>query len=261
MADPARASSYDAVAESYDLGRPGYPEELIEDTVRLSNIPPAGRILEIGCGTGQATRPFARRGYRMVCLEPGPHLARLARKNLSGYPGVSVREERLEDWPLEAKSFDLILAATSLHHVSPDVRYTRSARALKTGGSLAVFANHPGREDPGFRAELDEIYLRWRGPEEAKHFAEQTLERRIKCASDEIDQSGFFGGVETVRHPWTVEFDIPRYMAILDSDSGRLKHPPESQEGLKRDIASAITRRGGTVRRGYVAVLHLARWR
>jgi len=249
------------MAESYDLGRPGYPEELVEETVKMSGITRDGRILEIGCGTGQATRPFARRGYRMVCLEPGPHLARLARRNLADFPAVAVREERLEDWPLEPQSFDLVLAATSLHHVAPDYRYAKGAKALKTGGSLAVFANHPGQEDPGFRAELDEIYLRWRGQEEAKHFAEQTLERRIKYTTDEIDQSGLFGGVETVQRPWTVEFDIPRYMAILDSDSGRLKHPPQSQEGLKRDIALAVTRRGGTVRRGYVAVLHLVRRR
>jgi len=54
---------FDQAALDYDEVRPGYPEELIEDVISISDIPKDGRILEIGCGTGQATISFARRGY------------------------------------------------------------------------------------------------------------------------------------------------------------------------------------------------------
>ena len=54
---------FDQAALDYDEVRPGYPEELIEDVISISAIPKDGRILEIGCGTGQATIPFAKRGY------------------------------------------------------------------------------------------------------------------------------------------------------------------------------------------------------
>lgn len=247
------------MAEAYDSGRRGYPGHLIEDAVRLSGITPGGRILEIGCGTGQATLPFAKRGYRIECVEPGPNLARLARRNLASWPNAKVVVERFEDWRLEPASFDLVLAATSLHHVEPGVRYAKSAAALRPGGALAVLADHPGEEEPGFREELDAIYARWYGAESNRQFREWTLERRIKATSDEIDASGLFGPVEISIRPWTVEFDIPRYMALLESDSMRIQSSPESHEGLKRSIAEAVTRRGGRVRRGFVAVLSLAR--
>jgi SAM-dependent methyltransferase len=55
-------ATFDRVAPLYDEARPTYPEELFDDVVSLSGIPPGGRILEIGCGTGQATVLFARRG-------------------------------------------------------------------------------------------------------------------------------------------------------------------------------------------------------
>ena len=71
-------ATYDEVALLYDQARPGYPEALFDDVVSLSGIPPGGRILEIGCGTGQATVPLAQRGYPILCIELGENLAALA---------------------------------------------------------------------------------------------------------------------------------------------------------------------------------------
>src|ERR1700693_3852716 len=58
-------TTFDEDALLYDQARQGYPEALFNDIVALSDIPSHGRILEIGCGTGQATVPLARRGYRI----------------------------------------------------------------------------------------------------------------------------------------------------------------------------------------------------
>jgi len=41
---------FDQAALDYDEVRPGYPEELIEDVISISDISKDGRILEIGCG-------------------------------------------------------------------------------------------------------------------------------------------------------------------------------------------------------------------
>ena len=72
-------TTFNNVAELYDEVRPGYPEALIEDALTLSEIPPDGRILEIGCGTGKATLPFARRGYAIVIfVDDAPQLPKWA---------------------------------------------------------------------------------------------------------------------------------------------------------------------------------------
>ncbi len=259
MTNPARAASFDAVAAAYDLGRPGYPDAVVEDAIRLAGLPPGGAILEIGFGTGQATRPFAAKGFRMTCLEPGANLAELARRNLSACPDVTVLTQRFEDWPLETGAFDAVLAATSIHHVAEGQRYARPARALKPGGSLIVMGNHPGDEEPGFRKEIDECYARWWGAASSREYAKWTLERRINWVRDDIAKSGYFAAPVVRHHLWTDPYDVARYMAWLDSDSGRLQHPSEVQEGLKRDIAAVIQRRGGTVHRGIATILAVAR--
>ena len=86
---------FDEAAPLYDEARPGYPDELFDDVVSLSGIPFEGRILEIGCGTGQATVPFARRGYHVLCIELGENMAALARRNLRMYPQVGEGHGRL----------------------------------------------------------------------------------------------------------------------------------------------------------------------
>jgi ubiquinone/menaquinone biosynthesis C-methylase UbiE len=64
-----RARTFDEVAELYDQARRGYPEQLFDDLFALAKIPPdKSHILEVGCGTGQATCSLARRGCHVVCV-------------------------------------------------------------------------------------------------------------------------------------------------------------------------------------------------
>ena len=46
-------------------------------------LPAHGRVIEVGCGTGQMTLPFAQRGYTVVALDQGERLAALTRPALS----------------------------------------------------------------------------------------------------------------------------------------------------------------------------------
>ena len=53
--------TFNQAAERYDRARPTYPPALFDDLARLAGIGPGCRVLEIGCGTGQATVPLAER--------------------------------------------------------------------------------------------------------------------------------------------------------------------------------------------------------
>ncbi|HEY7217693.1 MAG TPA: class I SAM-dependent methyltransferase [Candidatus Binatia bacterium] len=131
--------SYDEIAGAYDRARPSYPDALVDDILTFAQMPQAGRVLEIGCGTGQATRSFAARGLRLVCLEPAPAVAQIARQRLQSFHLVEVIGETFEGWPVERDAFDLIFSATAFHWVRRDVRFLKAAQALRVGGTLAIF--------------------------------------------------------------------------------------------------------------------------
>jgi 16S rRNA A1518/A1519 N6-dimethyltransferase RsmA/KsgA/DIM1 with predicted DNA glycosylase/AP lyase activity len=55
-------------------------------------------VLEVGCGTGQATRPLAALGCSVTAVEPGRGMAALASTRLVALPKVSIEISRFEDW-------------------------------------------------------------------------------------------------------------------------------------------------------------------
>src|SRR5215204_4640687 len=134
--------TFDEDAERYDRARPGYPAAVFEDLLALTELGPGARVLEIGCGTGQATVPLAERGCRIVAVELGAELAAVARRNLARFPDVEVVTGAFEDWPLPPEPFDLVLSATAFHWIDPGVRVVKSAEALRPGGTLATIATY-----------------------------------------------------------------------------------------------------------------------
>ena len=59
MSSTKLKTTFNTASTLYEEIRPGYPEKLIEDVLDISGIENNSRILEVGCGTGKATRPFA----------------------------------------------------------------------------------------------------------------------------------------------------------------------------------------------------------
>jgi cyclopropane fatty-acyl-phospholipid synthase-like methyltransferase len=68
-------TTFDSAADLYQRARPEYPEALFDTLAELAGLGAGDRLLEVGCATGKATIPLARRGFRITCIEIGPRLA------------------------------------------------------------------------------------------------------------------------------------------------------------------------------------------
>jgi SAM-dependent methyltransferase len=249
------SQSFDTVAYQYDEFRPEYPQELVDSILALSRLPEGGRILEVGCGTGKATRLFARRGYAIHCIEPGGNLAALAARNLHDYPLVSFEIARFEEWQERPGAFDLVISAQAFHWVPAEVGYAKAARSLKPGGSLALFWNmHPGFHGQ-IGVELDEIYQKitpeLSGPE-------NTIEETIQERSAEIIQSGCFGPLTVRRFPWSRTYQTREFIGLISTYSDHIRLPAQTRQRLSEGIAAIIDAQGGSIEANYLAVLFIA---
>ena len=103
--------TFDQAADIYHRVRPDYPAALFDDLIVLAGLAPGDRLLEVGCATGKATLPLARRGFSITCLELGSELAAVARGNLAGFD-VEVVAGRFEDWAGD-RPVSLVFAATA----------------------------------------------------------------------------------------------------------------------------------------------------
>lgn len=251
----AHRTSFDTIAERYGKYRPGYPAELIDRIIELSGLTPSARILEVGCGAGQATVLFARHGYSMVCIEPGANLLQVAASKVSAFPSVEFECVRFEDWPEPTAAFDLVMSAQAFHWIPQPIGYAKAAAALKPGGHLALFWNrYVGCDSPVGEA-LDQVY-REITPELERDPTQ--VEEVIKQIESDIVGSGHFTDVTVHRFPWQVRYDTQQYLGLLGTYSDHLLLDESTRERLFQGVAEVIDAAGGCIDRPYLAVLYVA---
>jgi SAM-dependent methyltransferase len=102
--------TFDQAAGVYGKARPDYPDALVDDVVSYAELKPTDRIFEVGCGTGQATKGFARRGFAILATDPGAAMIRGAREILADFGNVEYLETAFEEWAVERAAFRLIIA-------------------------------------------------------------------------------------------------------------------------------------------------------
>ena len=254
-------STFDAAADLYQQARPEYPEQLYDTLVEAAGIKAGDLLLEIGCATGKATLPLARRRFRITCVEIGPSLVAAARCNLDDYPDVEVVACAFENCaPLVDDQFDLVLAATAWHWIDPATRYQRAWELLRPGGHLAFWsATHvfPDGGDPFF-LEIQDVYEEI--GEGLPEGATRPRPGQLPDARAEIERSGLFEDVVVRHFDWEVSYNAEEYLALLDTFSGHIAMEASKRDRLYAEIRRRLGQRSdGHLRRHWGAVLHIAR--
>jgi SAM-dependent methyltransferase len=251
--DEAGRTSFDRKAELYDAARPSYAEAMVDEVIARSGIAADGKILEIGAGTGKATLPFARRGRRLLALEPGGNLAAVLRRNLAGFPKVGIETTTFEAWGGADGSFDLVISAQALHWVDPAVRYAKAAAALRPKGALALIRNEIADLAPALRADLEAAYARF-FPAPIWTAARNTIDAQRRDLTAEIEGSGLFTRVHAAFFPCPVSYSRRQYLDLLDTHSDHVLLEDGLRVPLYQAIAEAIDRHGGSIEVPYVSM-------
>jgi SAM-dependent methyltransferase len=156
---------------AYDAGRPGHPDRVYEVLVDRCGLRPGAGVLEIGPGTGQATRRLLELGADpLVAVEPDPALAAyidatsakwLKATKSVGRPRLKVRVAALEDVELSAATFDIAVAASSFHWVDEPAGLTKIAVALRPGGWWAMWWTlfGEGQRKDAFMKAIDPLFV------------------------------------------------------------------------------------------------------
>ncbi|MGF1552652.1 MAG: class I SAM-dependent methyltransferase [Paracoccaceae bacterium] len=244
-------------AAGYDAGRPDEPAALY-DAVAAEAGPIAGaRVLEIGAGTGRATRVLLARGATSVhAVEPDPRMA----ARLVGLDRVTREIARFET-ANPGRGYDLAVAASAFHWVAePAAALGRLRAMLAPGGGVALwYAVHADPDGP-------DAFARALAPFWAEAASGHELRRR-QGAGPPSEARGCrrlgAAGFERVRHhrlAWTVEQDATALAALYASFSPVRALAPDARRRLLEAVGRLAREDfGGRVRRRYAVTLFTAR--
>ena len=244
--------------DAYDSTRPIAPDSVFDDITLLAELHAGSAVVEIGPGTGQATRPLAERGLRVLALEIDPRLAARASQNLAGLLHVSVSATSFEAWRPDDISFDAVVACNSFHWVDPDVRFVKAAAVLKPHGYLVVVST-PVVVPEGASQFWWDVQDDWAavGAERI-----ETATKHPDLVEDlglAVRESGLFAESTVTRHRFDVSLTANEYTTNLSTQSGVKELAPYAQSELLKRIKRRVEVQGGMLTVHHLAVLTIAK--
>lgn len=249
-------TTFDNAAEDYERIRPAYLPAIFDDILCYQPLNGGSSALEIGMGTGLATKPFLETGCRVVGIEPGQNLAEIALEKYREYPRLSVCTKTLQDYVCPDESFDLVYAATAFHWIPEEYGYPRVYGLLKDGGAFARFRYHagPDQKRPALTEEIQRLYRKHMQREKPAEFSDAD-------AKAIADLAGKYGFTETQYRLYHTQkdFTVDEYLALLRTYPDHMKLPESHRNRLFEGVQHAIEQNGGLMTVYYTMDLELAR--
>jgi SAM-dependent methyltransferase len=231
-----RALSFGGVAEAYERFRLGYPAELF-DMVMAYAGQPVRTALEIGAGTGKATRMFAQQGITVTATEPDAAMLAELRKHVP--ENIKAVQAAFEDLR-PGGSYGLVYAAAALHWTNPRGRWSRVAALLEPGGVFASFSGPVRLADPA----VDEAVRAARAPflesDEVPSPDGTPAGQDMQWPGTELQRSEWFADVRQSVLERRVTMGARDYVGHLSTVSAYLDLPASAQEQVYRRIMQVL---------------------
>jgi SAM-dependent methyltransferase len=245
-ADPRRARSFGALAEEYELRRPGYPDDAVDWL-----LPPGARVVaDVGAGTGKLTASLLARGLEVIAVEPDPAMLGVLAARL---PGADARQAGADELPLADGSVDAVVVGQAWHWFPHERAAAEVRRVLRPGGWLGLVWNQVWPQEP-WQTEVERLNATARGHE---------LDTQDELP-EVVDVPGLPSAeLEAALFSWTELLDAPALVARLATYSHISLLDPADRAALLDAVAAVMA--GEAARRGtpalpYRQVAYCVRW-
>jgi SAM-dependent methyltransferase len=249
-----RALSFGVVAEAYERFRPGYPVAFADMVMTYAGWP-VRTALEIGAGTGKATRLFAQRGITVTATEPdGAMLAELRKHVPANVKAVQAAFEDLRP----GESYGLVYAAAALHWTKRQDRWSRMAGLLEPGGVFASFGGPARLADPAVEEAVRAARAPFLESDEVASPDGTPPGHDMQWPGTELQRSEWFADVQQSVIVRRLTMSNRDYIGHLSTISAYLDLPASQQEQVYSQILQVLPE---TVEIAADITVHLARRR
>jgi len=219
-------------ARTYARARPDYHPYALEEAARLLSLsPPAGLVIDVGCGTGMSSRAARRLAGHVVGVEVSEQMLDAATKAA----GLAYVRAAAESLPCRTQRAELVITAAAFHWFDQPRVLGEAFRVLRPGGGLIVYTDFFTGEiegHPEFREWLAGTYLaRYPSPPRRSRFDEQLA----RTAGFELTGEAALSNTVTMTLAGLADYMLTQSNATSAIDDGRI-----TPEDMRRWLISEL---------------------
>lgn len=254
-------STFGNDAHGYANGRPDYPVRIYDILREICFAGPQTLAFEIGAGTGQATGPLLALGSKVVAIEPDRRLANVLAEHLRRHGSqLEIHPQTFEDVSLPKSSFDLGVAATSLHWLKADKALRKAFELLQPGGKWAMWWTVFGNtDDPDeFQCRTRELFQDFeRSPSQRTHSDKPYALDRCKRVAELKLAS--FDDINYEEIQWQPTLNKQQVLELTATFSPVARLEPKERVKFLDRISKVVDEDfGGSVKRNFVTAIYTA---
>jgi SAM-dependent methyltransferase len=225
------------------------------DVVMTYAAQPVRTALEIGAGTGKATRLFAQQGVAVTATDPDRAMLAELRQHVP--TDVTTVQAAFEDLP-PSGSYDLVYAAAALHWTNPHGRWKRMAAMLAPGGVFASFGGPTSLADPAVAEAVQAARQPFLETDDVPSPDGTPPEQDMQWPGTELQRSEYFTDVQQAVIGRRFTMSAAGYVGLLSTVSAYLELPASDRQEVYRRILRVLP---ATVQISADITVHLARRR
>jgi SAM-dependent methyltransferase len=240
-------ATFDKLASTYEEARPGYATEVYSCINSFKTFSPTSRILEVGAGSGIATKEIADYWHsKIIALEPGHNLCILANKNLINSHNVEILETTFEDYNNSATQFDALFSATAFHWIDPTIKYQKADKLLKDDGLLILYWNNYSICEEKLGKTIEDLYEKY-GMKTSNKTVEERQTENIEKRKAEIEDSGLFHIMSHKIFKNQIPYSTMRYQSLLKTFSDHSKSKVPNIDSFFDEVGKVIDENNGKI--------------
>lgn len=210
--------AFEGLGAVYNAHRPAYPAAALAAlrayAGNAAQTPEPFVVADVGAGTGISTRALRvafGAGARIVGVEPGPDMRRVASESVGAGEPTTYVAGGAESLPFEAGAVDVVVAAQALQWFDRPAFYAQAHRVLRAHGALAILQNNRDWRREPFLAAYEDLLERY-SPAYSRAY-------RAFDVAAELAAQPWLEDVRTLAFGWTNLLRKDEYVAFARSST------------------------------------------
>ena len=233
-------SLFEGTAWHYARYRPGYPEAFFDDVVARFHLDGTGRLLDLGCGTGQLTIPLARHVGSAIGMDPEPEMLDEAatQTEAADVTNVTWVQGSSADLPAELGRFRLVTMGRSLHWMDREQVLSALGGMVDADGGLVIV--NDGclvRPTTAWQQAIEDVQRRFLPPDWQAGIPDVSHPE----SHEELLARSPFARVDRQVHQFTRRWSIDHAIGYLYSTSVPLRRLlGDKRAAFEREVTAAL---------------------